>query len=107
MKPTTITSQDDQAGQGEGHGDLARTVNQPGTMPKKLQTQHEDEQREDEGEELQPVFARRRMDHVGDEFVGQLRPSTARGTARAGARLPRQRRGTAPPPATTINMRSA
>ena len=64
--------QDDQAGQREGHRDLAGDGEAAGHHAEEIAEQHEDEEREDEGEEFQPVFAGRRMDHVGDEFVGQL-----------------------------------
>ena len=65
------------------------TVKEPGTMPKKLAQQHEHEQREDEGEEFQPVLAGRGMDHVGDEFVGDFRHGLGAGRHQP-ARLDRQ-----------------
>ena len=97
MKPMTITMQDDQAGQREGHRDLAGDGEAPGHHAEEVAEQHEHEKREDEGEEFQPVFAGRRMDHVGDEFVGHFRHRLRaaghqrRGSTREGEEQRRQR----------------
>ena len=85
MKPVTITSQDHQAGQREGDGDLAGDGEAARHHAEEVAAQHEHEEREDEGEEFQPVLAGGRMDHVGDEFVGQFRHGLAAGRAPAGS----------------------
>ena len=84
-----MTMQDHQRGQREGHRDLAGDGEAARHHAEEIAEQHEDEEGEDEGEEFQPVFAGRRMDHVGDEFVGHLRHRLAAGGHQP-ARLDRQ-----------------
>ena len=84
MKPTTITSRITSEARAKVTAIWLVTVKLPGTMPKKLLNSTKMKRVKTKGKIFEPVFAGRRMDHVGDEFVGQLPPWTGRASAPAG-----------------------